>query len=133
MKSTKWLLILMVAGIVGACASTGGHVRGDPDELTREEILSVDVRNLWEVVHRLRPLWLNAQRRSGERSFGLETGIVVYQDQVYLGDVQTLAQWSPSAVYRLEWMDGARASASLPGLGSRHVAGAIIIHTRPDT
>ncbi|MGH7446417.1 MAG: hypothetical protein ACRELT_02580, partial [Longimicrobiales bacterium] len=83
-----------------------------------------------DVVQRLRPRWLIA--RAGDRSIGMSTGVVVYQDQALLGDVDTLRQLGPSAAYELRYLDGPTASSTLPGLGSgRHVAGAIIVLTRP--
>lgn len=125
------LAILVVAGTLAACSSatrSGGNTR--LDVLTREQIMSVgSASNLYEVVQRLRPRWLDP--RGGDRSFGLSTDIVVYQNQTFLGDVDTLAQLSPDMAYELRWLDGATASASLPGLGSRHVAGAIILSTSP--
>lgn len=129
------VIVLALGLLVAGCASTGENARprSDPDELTREEILSVEARNLYEVVQRLRPRWLRAERRAGERSFGLETNVVVYQGQTRLGTVGVLAQWSPSAAYHLQWLDGPKASATLPGIGSQHVAGAIVIRTRPES
>ncbi len=106
--------------------------RPDPERITREEIQSGEATNLYDVIRRLRPRWLNVERRSGDRSFGaVQSGVVVYQNRSYLGGLDVLEQWSPEGVYQLEWMDGPRASASLPGIGSRHVLGAIIIHTSP--
>jgi hypothetical protein len=62
----------------------------------------------------------------------MTTGVVVYQDQSLLGDVDTLRQLGPSAAYELRYLDGATATSTLPGIGSgRHIAGAIIVHTRP--
>lgn len=130
----RMLLLTMTVSLVtvGACASTQtGREGSDPDEISREEILSVDARSLYDVVQRLRPRWLNASKRAGERSFGLNTEVVVYQNQMYLGDIDVLRQWSPTAAYHLEWLDASTASATLPGLGSRHVAGAIVIQTGP--
>jgi len=91
------------------------------------------VRTLYDVVQRLRPRWLEI--RAGDRSFAIGTGratIVVFQDQSYLGDVEYLKQIAPDLAYELKWLDGPTASSTLPGLGSQHVAGAIIIRTRPD-
>ena len=127
-RNTRMGLLTLLL-LATACASTGEKTRYRSDELTRAEIMSVDVGNLYEVVNRLRPRWITAERRAGDRSFGLGTGVVVYQNQTYLGDVDVLRQWSPSSAYGLKWMDGATASASLPGLGASHVAGAIIITT----
>ena len=130
----RWTLVLALAGVlVAGCGySAGGTDRPDPDYITREEIVAVDARDLYDVVRRLRPRWINASRRAGERSFGLSTEVVVYQDQMYLGDIDTLRNWSPSAAWAMEWLDASTASATLPGLGSRHVAGAIVIHTSPE-
>jgi hypothetical protein len=128
---TRVTILALVGVLVAGCASGGNNrVRSDPNELTREEIMAVDARDLYEVIQRVRPRWLNAERRAGQRSFGLETNVVVYQGQMFLGTLGVLRDWSPSAVYRLEWLDGAKASATLPGLGSQHVAGAIILHTQ---
>lgn len=122
-------LVAMLA--VTACASTGSGDGYRSDLLTREEIMSVEARNLYDVVRRLRPQWLQVRSR-GERSFGgVPTEILVYQNQTQLGDVQELNRLSPSFAYQMKWLDGATASASLPGIGSRHVLGAIIISTAP--
>ena len=131
---TRRILMLAVAGVLAAgCGySAGGSDRADPEYITREEIINVDARDLYDVVRRLRPRWINASRRAGERSFGLSTEVVVYQNQMYLGDIDTLRNWSPSAAWAMEWLDASTASATLPGLGSRHVAGAIVIHTSPE-
>ncbi|HEU5211068.1 MAG TPA: hypothetical protein VFU06_16850 [Longimicrobiales bacterium] len=124
-------LFLCVAALT-ACTSATRSDEGASrqDVLTREQIMGVSgVSSLYEVVQRLRPRWLEA--RGGERSFGLSTEIVVYQNQSFLGGLGTLEQLSPDMAYQLRWLDGATASATLPGLGSRHVAGAIVISTSP--
>jgi hypothetical protein len=125
-------MILATAALGIACSSAtrsdGDNTRFDV--LTRDQIMSVPgASNLYEVVQRLRPRWL--ERRGGDRSFGLTTQIVVYQDQTFLGDIDTLGQIGPELAYEMRWLDGPTASATLPGLGSRHVAGAIVIRTSP--
>lgn len=133
MRRAAWLVTVLVVGLLNACTTAtrsddGPNTR--TDLLTREQIMSVTgATNLYEVVQRLRPRWLDA--RGGERSFGLSTDIVVYQDQTFLGDVDTLGQLSPNMAWELRWLDGTTASATLPGLGSRHVVGAIILSTKP--
>jgi hypothetical protein len=123
---------LALALVISACASTGGgETRYRSDELTREEIMSVDVRDLYEVVQRLRPRWLTADRRHGDTPWLRQMGVVVYQGQTQLGDINVLKQLSPDAAYKLKWLDGSTASATLPGLGSTTVAGAIVISTGP--
>jgi hypothetical protein len=117
------LLVLQVA-----CASSGTtRNRADQFALSRAEIETAQVSNLYEVVQRLRPRWLDLR---GTRSLGLGTGVVVYQNQTYLGGVDVLKQMGRESAERLRYMDGPKASASLPGLGSQHVQGAIIIEPR---
>lgn len=135
MKTARaYIFLAVLASMAAACATTA-----DPDRrrvrsevITREEIMEVDVGNLYEVVHRLRPQWLREDRLASDRSgYGAAEGVVVYQDQSsYLGGVEVLRQWGRSSALELRWMEGGRASSTLPGLGSRNVAGAIIIVTR---
>lgn len=120
--------ILCLASCTSAARSDANGARSDV--LTRQEIMSMTGTNtLYEVVQRLRPRWLEV--RGGERSFGLSTDIVVYQNQTFLGAVDVLEQLSPDMAYQLRWLDGPTASSTLPGLGSGHVAGAIVISTTP--
>lgn len=129
MRATRIGALLLTVGLVAACASApSGSTKTRMDRLTREEIMSVQATNLWEVVRRLRPQWLEVGNR-GDRSFGLQTNIVVFQNQTYLGNVDMLRQFSPESAYQLDFLDGTTASNTLPGLGSQHVAGAIIIKT----
>ncbi len=125
-------IVLAFAVVLGGgCATNPRAGSGTSlDRITNDELVSVEgVRNLWDVVERLRPRWL--QVRAADRSLGLQTNIVVFQDQAYLGNIDTLHQLSPDLAYELKWLDGPTASSTLPGLGSQHVAGAIIIYTRP--
>lgn len=127
------VIVLAVGLLVGGCVTAaGGMERSDPDELSRDEILSVEVSNLYQVVQRLRPRWISAERRAGERSFTRDANVVVYQGQTRLGTLEVLRDWSPSAAYHLQWLDGPRASATLPGIGTDQVVGAIVIRTRPE-
>ena len=132
LRRSTLLVVILTAGVLTACSSATNTSSGNTrvDLLTREQIMSVSgVNNLYEVVKRLRPRWL--EPRGGDRSLALPTDIVVYQDQAFLGDVEVLGQLSPDMAYQLRWLDGATASATLPGLGSRHVAGAIVLSTTP--
>jgi hypothetical protein len=132
LRMRSLILSILLTGFATACAST----REDADQgtrtdvLTRAEIMGAEgARNLHDVVQRLRPRWLIA--RAGDRSFSMTTGIVVYQDQALLGDVDTLRQLGPSVARELRYLDGPTASSTLPGLGSgQHIAGAIIVVTR---
>jgi hypothetical protein len=133
MKITRLLglvLILAVSGGVTSCASTGTGQKDDSrrDLLTREQIMETGATNLHDVVNRLRPRWLMVR---GTRSFSMETEIVVYQNDMLLGGPDALKQMSPELAHEIQYMDGTKAIASLPGLMSgRHIEGAIIVKTR---
>lgn len=119
-------LVLIGLLAASACASAGG---GDPrprqDVITAEEIEETRVSNLYELVQRLRPRWLDVR---SNQSFTSDTQIVVYQGQSYLGGVEMLRQFGKESAYRLIYLDGPTASATLPGLGTRQVEAAIVIN-----
>jgi hypothetical protein len=126
------LAILTVLAASSAC--TPAHPRsietaaGSRNSLEAAEIQTVSAANLYDVVARLRPQWLRTPER---RSFGLATEVVVYQDQMLLGGPEALRRIGAESAYSIRFLDGSTASNTLPGLGSRHVAGAIVVLTRP--
>lgn len=126
-----YLLTVAAAISLGGCATAARGTGGDPDVLTHAQIMSVPgVSNLYDVVKRLRPRWL--QVRAGNRSIGMTTVIAVYQDNVYQGDTQALFQIQPDMVYEIRWMNGTRASDVLTGIPmGTHLAGAIMVSTHP--
>lgn len=121
------LMVVTLAVMLGTgCASTGssGEESSDrPDRLSRDQIASVDVSNLYDVVQRLRPRWLRTQ----QRSFSRETRIVVVQNGTVIGEIGILRNMSPSGVTELRYMDGDTAAATLVGARSGFIEGAIII------
>lgn len=132
-RTARILVSLSVVLLVGC--STAPTTRKAPtrsDLLTRDEIMSVrGASTLYDVVKRLRPRWLVV--RAPDRSLGgMTTAIFVYLEQTLMGDVESLRELQPDMAYEMRWLDGATASATLPGLGSGvHMAGAIVIATRP--
>lgn len=123
-------LAVIACGALWGCASTKEATQGGSMEvITQEEIQATGAVNLYDVVSRLRPQWLNVRTMS---SFNLTTEVVVYQNDLLLGGADALRQMNPEMAWQLRWMDGTRATATLPGLSSgRHVVGAIIVVTRP--
>lgn len=128
-KRAPFIVAAFAVLFLPGCASSGGGPEsgGSATLITRAEIEATNVADLYDVVQRLRPRWFNVR---GSRSFGLETSIVVFQGQTFLGDISVLKDLGRDAADQLRYMDGPRASATLPGLGGRHVEGAIIIDSR---
>jgi len=125
------IFAVLVSAFAGACASTGGGEgsSGRSNLLTREEILGAEANNLYDVINRLRPRWLQVR---STRSFNMETQIVVLQNDMYLGPAETLKEMTPDLAYEIEYMDGVRAANVVPGLMSgQHIEAAIVVRTSP--
>lgn len=114
----------------GAGASTAPPAartqRSSRDLITQEELQNVGTTNLYDAVQRLRPHWISGANRTDAISGG-GTEVVVYQGATNLGGLDALRQIAPGYVASLRWLDASQASNTLPGLGSRRVAGAIVI------
>jgi len=90
--------------------------------------MATDATNLYDVIRRLRPRWLQVR---STRSLNMETEIAVLQNDMYLGTSEVLKQMLPEMAYEIRYMEGARAATAIPGLmAGRHIEGAIIIMTR---
>jgi hypothetical protein len=115
-----------------ACASAPRPDAGLPqrlDILSGPELRETGATDAYEAVQRLRPRWLVV--RSGMRSFSMETEVVVFQDQLFLGNQDALKRMGIEGIYEIRYLDGSTAKATLPGLGDRHVQGAIVVHMSP--
>ena len=121
---------LMTVLLFWGCASSGSSngPRRQHDVITSAEIEAANVSNLYQLVERLRPRWLDVRAR---QSFNANTSIVVYQGQSYLGGVDMLRQLGKDAAFTLKYLDGPTASATLPGLGMKQVEAAIVINPAP--
>jgi len=130
-RTIRALGVLALCAVAISCAvpNDGERSGSSADYLSAEDIAGVDAGDMQAVVQRLRPRWLTGR---GARSFGTPTDIVVYQDNSLLGGLEALRSVSPGGVRSARYLDSATASATLPGLGTRHVAGAIILRTRDD-
>lgn len=124
--AVRVLLSLMVVACFWGCSSLNQGPTRDRNLISLEEIQTSDARSAYELIHRLRPLWLQSR---GERSLRLQTTVVVYQDGAMLGGIETLEGIPIEIVRSVQALDAAEAGR-LPGLGSRHVERAIMISTR---
>lgn len=109
------------------CAPGSGRLARPADEITAAEIAAADVRSAYDLVEKVRPLWL---RSRGDRSLRLPTEIVVYQGDTMLGGIETLRAIPIEVVGSVRVLDSAEAGR-LTGLGSRHVERVIMVVMRP--
>lgn len=122
--------ILAFSLLVAGCAtSTGGDPAGyDMNRITKEEILEANAANLWEVVNRLRPRWLQVINDAG---FGGGAEVLVYRDNVQLNGVDDLRRMNPEIATELRWLNEMEASGRFSrAMASGRIAGAIVISTR---
>ena len=129
-RTRSHLLVGAVVWVLAACAasSTQGSPRRDPNVISAaeiEEMQQAGARDLHEVVNRRRPAWL---RLRTERSLQLQTTILVYVNETLLGSVDALRGYPLMSVASLRYLDAPQAML-LPGAGSYHVQGAIVIQT----
>ncbi len=127
------LIPLALAVSFAACASTGSSSGTGrlPDLITGDEIASSGASNALEAVTRLRPNWMRARGTSSIAGGRIQSQvIVVYLDGQRLGDITSLRMQSVAGIQSMQWLDAARASTVLSGLGSEAIAGAIVIKTR---
>lgn len=118
----------------GASANADGRTSSvrRANVLTREELATSGATNLYDAVNRLRPAWLRGSTNTQSNYGGGGLQVVVYQGTTQLGTAEHLRQLAPGYVASLRYLDGNTASNTLPGLGSRMVAGAIIIELPRD-
>jgi hypothetical protein len=132
--SVKGPIVVVAALGALACGPRADNTEQGPspsysDVISREELQQLEVRSAYEAIQQLRPRWL--QVSGGPRSFSIETEVVVFQDQALLGNQEVLRQVGTEGIYTIRYLDGVTAKASLPGLGDRHIQGAILISMRP--
>ncbi len=123
-----YLLPVFLFILFAGCQSSSESASGSrSDYLTLEEINSVSATNMYDVVNRLRPRWLRV--RGGMSSFtGGEAQIVIFMGNTRLGFVDQLRQVSPEQVQSARYLDSSQAQTTLSGIGSGHVAGAIVLN-----
>lgn len=138
-------IAVALAGIVLGCSTSSGagarsaaKPRVDPDLISVSEIESQSFRDAYDIVQRLRPAWFtrksgsSTSRRIGasSSSSGTGAGLLVYLNNARLGGVDALRQLSATNIESLQFLDAATATATLPGIGSSVVSGAIVVRMR---
>lgn len=140
MTTTRLLGLLLTGATLafsaGCAASAGAGAEGSAQAgaprvrsnlLVRGDLEAHSGQNLYEVIRRLRPQWLQVRASRGITG---DTELVVFQDNTLVGGVDVLRQMQTDMVTSVEYLDASTATNTLPGLGSRHVAGAIVVRTR---
>jgi len=123
-------LILLGVALTAGCGGVGTSGSYDANRITADDMAGVNASDLYEVVQRLRPRWLQVRSPRGMET---ETRVVVFLHRTYLGGTEELRRMGLDVAEWLEYRSGSDVVGELSIPGSAHVQGAIIVHTsRPD-
>lgn len=117
------LLVLLLA----ACASTGtgaGERGGNRSVIGVSEIEQSSATNAYELVQQRRPHWL---RLRGKASINRSGNVIVYQDGMRFGTIESLESLSVAQIESMRFLSGSEATMRF---GTDHDSGAILITTR---
>ncbi len=126
MRSRRRFLALLILWSAACAANqqSGSAPRGiDRNVLTQQEMLDQHFVSAYDAVEALRSQWLQAR---GPDSFKSPSQVWVYQDNVKLGNVETLRSVAVSSIVAIRRLSPNEATARW-GVG--HAAGVIYVQT----
>ena len=130
------LQVEQAASILAANAQLRNDApRRDNNLISTAELEGIATTNLLDVVQSLRPQWLRGRGAKTLQTVTVtvggetleiprETPIVVYQENIRLGDLHVLRDLSPTGIASIQYLDS-RAATQRWGTG--HVGGAILL------
>jgi hypothetical protein len=127
---TALLLLALIPAVLAACASAPEDRPTGTSSMviTRGELDTMPDSDLYELIDRLRPRWLQPRGVTSLRVSQTTGQIVIFLNQTYLGGPDELRQFRPGEVDEVRYLDGPSAAAQLRGYdSSRHVSGAIVL------
>ena len=124
MRNPALLLVAALALSACAAASSSSGSSLNSDLITRAEIDEAGPSNAYDLIQKLRPIWL---RWRGSTSFTQETDVKVYLDGTGMGEREALRRIDTFNIESIQYLDARRATNRL---GAGHVNGAILVVTR---
>lgn len=118
------------AASAAAAPASARVARGSTNVIVNSEIeaAGADIRNAYELVERLRPTMLRPRGvSSSSNAEGSVSGIVVYSEDVRLGDVQQLKTVMRATVYEIRYISATDATTRW---GTGHANGVIQIRLK---
>jgi hypothetical protein len=112
-----------------ACASSGTPgtgVRRDPNLITEQEIASSAESNVFDVVNRLRPMFLKTRGRSTINSGGSEYASV-FLDGQYFGELGSMRNIVATQIHEIRYLSGPDAVSRY---GMRYGSGAVDVRSK---
>jgi hypothetical protein len=124
---SKALCLVAVAVVLG-CASGGSGAGSSRDRsvITQAEIAAVPVTNAYEVIERLRPLYLRSRGETSINTPGTQYP-TVYVDGVRYGDLNSLRNILADHVLDIRYYNGAEAGSRF---GLQNTSGVIEVRMK---
>lgn len=127
-RTRSWLAAALILLTLGGCSKSNRPKRPtqNMDRITGVELITAraeGISSLEEAISRLRPRWLKTDRI---QSFDTGISVLIYDGETMLGGPDVLGSLGLDNITEVRWMNSAQAG-TLPGAGSLHVEGAIVI------
>lgn len=127
MTGRPFFVLTLVAALACASSGTAGTaVRRDPNLITEQEIATSAESNLYDVVSRLRPMFLKTRGQSTINSGGSEYASV-FLDGQYFGELGSLRNIVATQIHEIRYLSGPDAVSRY---GMRYGSGAVDVKSK---
>jgi hypothetical protein len=127
MRGRPFFVLTLAAALACASSGTAGTtVRREPNLITEQEIAASNESNLFDVVNRLRPMFLKTRGRSTINAGGSEYASV-FLDGQYYGELGSLRNIVASQIHEIRYLNGPDAVSKY---GMRYGSGAVDVRSK---
>jgi hypothetical protein len=127
MTGRPFFVLTLAAALACASSGTAGTgVRRDPNLITEQEIATSAESNVYDVVSRLRPMFLKTRGRSTISSGGSEYASV-FLDGQYFGELGSMRNIVSTQIHEIRYLSGPDAVSRY---GMRYGSGAVDVRSK---
>lgn len=127
MTGRPFFVLTLAAALACASSGTAGTtVRREPNLITEQEIAASNESNVFDVVNRLRPMFLKTRGRSTINAGGSEYASV-FLDGQYYGELGSLRNIVASQIHEIRYLNGPDAVSRY---GMRYGSGAVDVRSK---
>jgi hypothetical protein len=127
MTGRPFFVLTLAAALACASSGTAGTpVRREPNLITEQEIAASNESNVYDVVNRLRPMFLKTRGRSTINAGGSEYASVFLDGQFY-GELGSMRNIVASQIQEIRYLSGPDAVSKY---GMRYGSGAVDVRTK---
>lgn len=127
MTGRPFFVLTLAAALACASSGTAGTgVHRDPNLITEQEIAASAESNVFDVVSRLRPMFLKTRGRSTINSGGSEYASV-FLDGQYFGELGSMRNIVASQIHEIRYLSGPDAVSRY---GMRYGSGAVDVRSK---